>query len=370
MKIIILMPLGEQQGGSEKNLLDLISEKILDVEWVVIFQEDGSLVKQIEDLGVKTRVVPSGRLRQPIYFISAIIKIAKIAKKEKADAILSWMWKAHFYGSLAAIIAGIPSLWSQLEVPDSNLLKKIVAKLPSSGVITNSKSAKINLEKLCPQQQVNLTYPGVALHDFDPDQIESSQEIRRKLGLSIDVPIIGIVGRLQRWKGMHVLLQAMPTILEKYPQAHCLIVGGKHKLESDYAEFLEQTIIKLNLQKQVTLTGFQKNIPEWVQAMDIFVHASYNEPFGIVVVEAMALGKPVIASDSGGPTEIIENGVQGILTPYGDYHALATAILKYLDNPKFAFEIAQAGKQRSKDFSTQKYATNVVKAIREFILQV
>ena len=95
---------------------------------------------------------------------------------------------------------------------------------------------------------------------------------------------------MQRWKGIHVLIEAMPIILKAHPDAHCVVVGGRHALEPDYPEFVQAKIGDLGLEAQVTLVGLQHNVPEWMQAMDVIVHASDHEPFGIVVIEAMALG--------------------------------------------------------------------------------
>ena len=368
LKVAIIMPLGEQRGGGEKRLLDLMLEgRNADIKWLLIFQEDGSLVEQIRKLGIDVRVVPSGRMRELHRFLASVLKIASLVRQERADVILSWMWKAHLYGCPAGILAGIPSLWSQLEVPDDYWLKRAVTMLPASGVFINSKSGKAVLEKLCPQRPIRLVYPGVDLHRFNPATLPSPEETRQKLGLPLEVPLIGIIGRLQRWKGIHVLVQAMPKVLKKYPDAHCVVVGGKHKPEPDYGNYLEEQIYTLGLQKQIRLVGLQRNVPEWMQAMDVIVHASNNEPFGIVIVEAMALGKPVVAAANGGPTEIITDGINGLLTPYGNSDALASAILRYLDEPEFAHRVGSAARERSLDFSTQQYAQNFIQAIRELI---
>ena len=124
---------------------------------------------------------------------------------------------------------------------------------------------------------------------------------------------------------MHVLVEAMPAILEAHPDAHCVLVGGDHAQEPDYPAFLRERIDGLSLTEKVTLTGLQSNVPKWMQAMDVIVHASDQEPFGIVVIEAMALGKPVVAGNAAGPTEVITEGVNGLLTPYGDAAALLHA---------------------------------------------
>ncbi|MBN3892216.1 MAG: glycosyltransferase [Nostoc sp. JL31] len=366
MKVIIVMPLAEQRGGGEMMLWDLVQQgRNAGVEWLVIFLEDGPMVEQVKSLGIDARVVESGRLRQIHRFIGAVLRIAAIARRERADIIVNWMWITHISGGLAAMLAGLPAVWYQLEVPsDKTWLVRLATLIPARAIITLSQDGKQAQAEIWPHRPTPLVYPGVALDRFEPNALPTPEEARRKLGLPLHGPLIGIVGRLQRWKGMHVLVQAMPKILQKYPDAHCLVVGGKHDLEPDYENFLKAEITALGLKDQVIMAGLQRNIPEWVQAMDVFVHASDNEPFGIVIIEAMALGKPVIAGSAGGPTEIITDGMNGLLTPYGDAEQLAIAILRYLDEQEFARSAGIAARERALDFSTQNYAQNFINAIR------
>ena len=366
MKVIIVMPLAEQRGGGEMMLWDLVQQgRNAGVEWLVIFLEDGPMVEQVKSLGIDARVVESGRLRQIHRFIGAVLRIAAIARRERVDIIVNWMWITHISGGLAAILAGLPAVWYQLEVPsDKTWLVRIATFIPARAIITLSQDGKQAQAEIWPHRPTPLVYPGVALERFEPNALPSPEEARRKLGLPLHGPLIGIVGRLQRWKGMHVLVQAMPKILHKYADAHCVVVGGKHDLEPDYEDFLKAEIAVLGLKEQIIMAGLQRNIPEWVQAMDVFVHASDKEPFGIVIIEAMALGKPVIAGSAGGPTEIITDGMNGLLTPYGDADKLAIAILRYLDEQEFAQSAGVAARQRALDFSTQNYAQNFINAIR------
>lgn len=365
MKVLINMPLGEQRGGGEMMLLDLIRQgRDLGVEWLVIFLEDGPMVEDVRKLGVDTRVVVSGRLREIHRFIGAVIRITAIAKREKVDLIVNWMWITHILGGIAALLAGIPSVWYQLEVPyDKSFLVQLATLIPARAAITLSKDGQKAQSLIFPYRPTPLVYPGVDLSRFDPNILPDTTEARAKLGLPSDGPVIGIVGRLQRWKGMHVVVEAMPKVLEKYSNATCVIVGGKHALEPDYEDFLKSHIVSMGMQDKVIMAGLQQNIPEWVQAMDVFIHASDKEPFGIVIIEAMSLGKAVIAGDAGGPTEIISDSVNGLLTPYGDASALANAILRYLDNPEFAQNVGLAARKRALEFSTRCYAENFVETL-------
>jgi glycosyltransferase involved in cell wall biosynthesis len=372
MKVLAIMPLAEQRGGGEMMFWDLMQQgREAGVEWLAIFLEDGPMVEQVRSLGIKTIVIASGRLRQVHRLISAVFQIAVIARREGADAIVNWMWITHIYGGMAAIAAGLPAVWYQLEVPDGkSWLVRLATLLPARAIVTLSQDGQQGQAKIWPHRPTSLVYPGVALDRFEPNVLPLPMEARMKLGLPLHGPLIGIVGRLQRWKGMHTVVDAMPQILQKYPDAHCVVVGGKHDLEADYEEFLKAQITALGLGDRVFMAGLQRNVPEWMQAMDIFIHASDKEPFGIVIIEAMALGKPVIAGDAGGPTEIITDGVNGLLTPYGDADALAIAILRYLDEPELARTIGMAARQRALDFSTQRYAQNFINVVRAAVSDV
>ena len=369
MRVGIVMPLAEQRGGGEQTLLDLLQHGLnVNINWYVIFLENGPMVKQIEVLGVTVAVFPSGRLREPHRLIQTIEKIASFAKQEHLNVLIGWMWKAHLYSGLAAIRAGLPSLWYQQEIPDDkNVLKRIVNLIPARGVITLTKAGKKAQARLHPHGRTLQVYPGVNIDRFNPEILPTHVEVRSKLDLPQDIPIVGLVGRLQQWKGIHTLIEAMPNILLRYPNAQCVIVGGQHDLEPDYLDSIEHKISELRLGDRAILTGLQQNIPEWMQAMDVIVHASDNEPFGIVVIEAMALGKPVVAGASGGPTEIITPEVDGLLASYGDSSALAEAILRYLDDREFARCIGAAAHLRAQDFSTQHYARNFVAAIHDLL---
>ena len=276
------------------------------------------------------------------------------------------MWKGHLYSGLAAQLAKLPSVWYQLENPgELTLLKRLANVLPASGIITLSKSGEQVQSQLKPNCPIKLVYPGASIDRFNPSVLPSIQEVREKLGLPNDRPIIGIIGRLQKWKGMHVLVEAMPKILNHYSDTLCLVVGGKHNFEPEYEDQIARRITELGITDNVRMVGLQRNVPEWMQAMDVIVHASDHEPFGIVVVEAMAMGKAVVASASGGPTEIITSELNGLLANYGDSEQLANAVIRYLDDQNFRYKIGQEARIRAEDFSTQKYAKNFILKLGE-----
>ena len=367
LKVMIVMSLAEQKGGGELMLVHLMEHgRNAGIEWQVVFLQDGPMVQQIRDFGVEVQVIEAGRLRQPHKILGTIWKLRRLAKANQIDLIFSWMHKPHLYGGPAAMLCGKPAMWYQLGTPRrSSLLDWLAHLIPAKAIISCGPEGLEQQTKFWPRRPGRLVLPGVELDRFDPSKLPSAAEARRLLNLPTTGPIIGIVGRMQTWKGMHVLVQAMPAILAKHADAHCLIIGGKHDPEPNYPEFLAETIRSHGVEKRVILAGLQKNIPVWVAAMDVFVHASDHEPFGLVVLEGMAMGKPVVAGSEGGPRFIITHGENGLLAPYGNAPELARAVLTYLDDPASAAKIAQAGQQRAREFSTDRYAQNLCQAIKE-----
>jgi len=366
MKTAILMPLAEQRGGAEQ-LLRLFLRYLPDdpVNWIPIFFENGPLVEEARTLGFDVQILPVGRLRQPIRYTRAVEQLTGLFRQKQVTLVLSWMGKAHLYGGVAARVGGIPAIWFQHGIPQGRAwMDRLITRIPAAGVLACSQAAAEAQRQLRPERSIIVVYPAVDLSAFDPDSLPTPVEARRQLGLPENGPLIGMVGRLQRWKGMHTLIQAMPQILERYPEARAVIVGGRHELEPDYEDELRRLINWLGLQDRVWLTGFQTDIPRWMQAMDVVVHASDREPFGVVVIEAMALGKPVVAGAEGGPREIITEGVDGLLAPYEDVETLARQIRRYLDDPDFARRVGEAARRRAHDFSPEAFVDRLITVLQ------
>ncbi|MFM9158675.1 MAG: glycosyl transferase family 1, partial [Dolichospermum sp.] len=163
MKVMIIMPLAEQRGGGEMMFWDLMQQgRNANVEWLAIFLEDGPMVEQVRNLGIDTRVVISGRLRQIHRFMTTILRIAAIARQESVDAIVNWMWITHISGGLAAMLAGLPAIWYQLEVPDRpNWLMRLANFIPAQAIVTLSKDGQKAQGQIWPHRPTPLVYPGV-----------------------------------------------------------------------------------------------------------------------------------------------------------------------------------------------------------------
>ena len=368
LRVLAVMPLGTALGGAELMLRQLlIHGRGQGVEWIVVFLRGGPMVAEARALGLDVHVIEAGRFRNVTARLRAIRKVARLAKAGTVDLVLGWMVAGQLTAGTAAWIAGIPCVWFQVGTPRPDWLDRLSTLLPARGVIVLSRAAAAAQSRVWPRRRQWLVYPGASLDAFDPSKLPAPATARSNLGLPAQGPLIGMVGRLQRWKGMHVFIAAIARVHRARPDVRAVIVGAPHETEPRYADELREQVRALGLDGVVTFAGFQGNVPEWMQAMDVFVHASDREPFGIVVIEAMALGKPVIAGSAGGPAEIIVDGENGLLVPYGDDESLAHAILRYLDDHAFAARVGAAARIRAAVFDDRTYAANVISALRESV---
>jgi glycosyltransferase involved in cell wall biosynthesis/GT2 family glycosyltransferase len=368
IRLAIVMPSAHPHGGAEEALVHLLrNQAAAQLSAVlVILLEEGELKEVFKSTGAAVEVVPSGRLREPWKQVAAVLKIRKLLKRDRMDAVLGWMTKAHIYGGPAARLAGVSPIYFQMGVPDNGAVDRLSRMVPAVGGLACSDFAARE-QQACVRHRVLGVALAADVSRFSEAAKHSPADTRRRLGLDPDRPLVGIVGRLQRWKGMHVYVEAMSIVLKEVPNCQGVIVGGRHHLEPDYADWLTQRLQALGVSKQVPMVGVQRNVPEWMQAMDVVVHASEREPFGIVVVEAMALGKPVVATRPGGPEEIITDGSDGQLVTWNKPEELAEAILKFLRDPEWARSVGQRAKQRSAEYTMEKYAQRVGNALRKLL---
>jgi len=187
-------------------------------------------------------------------------------------------------------------------------------------------------------------YDGIDTAAFAPG---GGAAVRRELGIPPDAPLAGIVGHIQDWKGQHLVVEAVARARARFPELRCLLVGGVHRRGAEYAERIHERIARPDLAGHVVLTGARHDVPACLDAMDVVIHASVvAEPFGRVLIEAMAIGRPVIAPREGGPLLIVVDGETGLLVPPRDAGALADALLALLADPARRAAMGRAGRAR------------------------
>ena len=158
-------------------------------------------------------------------------------------------------------------------------------------------------------------------------------------------------------------------MLEKVPDAYAFVVGGVPAGDHDYETALHSLAADLGIADRLVFTGYRADLPDILKVLDVVVHASVQpEPFGRVIVEAMAMGRPVVASNAGGPTEIIDDGQTGFLVPPNDDEALATRIVELLQDPTMAERIGEAGRRAAVEKFSAESHVRLVKEVYAKVL--
>lgn len=324
------------------------------------------MVEAVRRTGATPSVVSAGRLRQPWKMATAVRSIARLAREREANVVLGWMGKAHLYGGPAARLAGVPAVWFQHALPGDppGWLDRLAGRISTCGILTCSAFVAEAQRRVTPDADIRVCHPPAAMAGSDLANVSASKG-RAALGVPEGAPLVGIAARLQRWKGIHVLLDAMRSILERHPEARLVVVGGSWPLEPGHEGELRAQSKRLGLADRVIFAGHRTDVANCMAAFDVAVHASDREPFGMVIVEAMALGRPVVAAAEGGPREIVTDGVDGLLVPHGDVGGLAFAVNRLLGDPVLAARLGAAARERAADFTVERFATSVEGALLE-----
>jgi glycosyltransferase involved in cell wall biosynthesis len=198
-----------------------------------------------------------------------------------------------------------------------------------------------------PPDKARVIHYGIEPEKFSEPRVN----LREQWGLNDDA-VVGSIGRLEPRKGHDLLIQAMPELCMRVPSA-CLLIAGHDPW--GYGKELQSLIDRLDLRKEVRLVGFQSDIAAFLSAIDVFAFATQSEGFGQVVIEAMAAGKPVVASKIAPLTEIIKEGETGLLVSHDDPRAIANAVAWLFTHPEQAQEMGKHGQERVySHFSAEK----------------
>jgi glycosyltransferase involved in cell wall biosynthesis len=322
-----------------QTVLDGVSETDHEVE--LVFFEAGPWPTELAAAGFRVEVIDTGRVRQPHRWVLAVLRLAKIFRARRPDLILNWAAKTHLYGAPAALLAGMGerTLWWQQNIPNGNWIDRCATLLPAQAVGCYSQAAARAQARMWPARSTFVVAAGTHPPASTPREAP--------LDLPADTTVIGLVGRLQSWKGQDRLLEAHALLRARGHRIHTVIVGGDaYGLSPQYAASLPVLASRLGLQSEVTMTDQVPDSGPYIEQMDILVNASDPEPFGIVLLEAMARGVAVVAVDSGGPAEFIEDGTTGVLAASGQPTDLADALERLLSSAALREEIGQAGGER------------------------
>tara|TARA_B100000315_G_scaffold69738_1_gene63538 strand:- start:2011 stop:3150 length:1140 start_codon:yes stop_codon:yes gene_type:complete len=324
-------------GGAENLLLFTIKHLNREVFCpVVIFLFKGDTLREkFNKLGI---VVKGPILSKQVSFVDGILGLRKEILKISPDIIHTHLFYANFYGRVAGWLAGVKKIVSTLHNPDYTyekntsirfILRKVADKYTGRFInkkfIAVSEAAKKDFENNLNFKNIDVVYNAVDLNEFNGN-VDCGKEISLKKELNLNKEFILLnIGRLHEQKGQSYLLKAFQHIIKKLKNIK-LLIAGDGKLEQELKDLAD----KLGIRQNVLFLGKRNDIKTIISIADILVMPSLYEGFGIAVIEAMLLRKPVVASDIDGIREIITHNKDGILVPPENPDKLALEIEKLI----------------------------------------
>ncbi|MGA7730886.1 MAG: glycosyltransferase, partial [Chloroflexia bacterium] len=383
------------RGGAEKALADIalhLDRDRFDVS-VCATRSAGNYQPLLDEAGVRTFV--QGRTSR--WDLRQWLRLVRLMKRERVDILHTHLFGSNTLGRLLGRLAGVPVIishehWSTIS-PREARVDHMLYRL-SDRVLVPSQASKSLVSKVegIPPHCIDVLYNGVDITRFTPPTPEERANARREFGIPDDALLVGMLGRLSPEKGgVDHLLKAIYRLSEYHPNTHLLIVGDGptrpdlEKLSAALDEGRRATSISRvtvednrlpttdyrqlttdNRQPSTVLfTGSRQDVPRLLGAMDLFVLPSLHEALPIVLLEAMAVGLPLVATRVGGVPEIVEHNINGLLVPPGDEDALLAALRQLAGNEELRTRLGEAGLKRVRAEFTIEGMVRHVEAIYE-----
>lgn len=373
-------------GGGEYSIFNFLKGiNREEFQPIMMFSRRGSFSEKVESLGVETVFIPyqtvelKSLINPKVFWrnIKAAFQIYKYLKNNKVDLIQCSDVLSLLILIPSKILLKIPIIYSvifQYELLRL-LLFNVLSVLFVNKIITNSKFINNYLlnNTMFLHIKTSVVYNGIDINLFQPVGDRKNNSFRNELGITNSTKLIGMVSRFDVWKGHKIFLEAASVILKKNKDIQFVIIGGllnKNEMPSINIYYNEVMNLYHNLQlgNKFLFIPHRDDMPEVVRGLDILVLPSQNEPFGLVLLEAMASGTLVIASDSGGPLEIIEPQRDGFMFKTNDAESLVTVLDYCLQGRINLSEITVSARKKVEEkFCINEYCRNLEKIYRQEI---
>lgn len=376
-KILVIDPV-DFVGGAELFNIDFLKKVNLDKFEVVLLtsgQED--YLKKLKKVSVKVLKFKFGRMKKWRFkalknLWQAVKMVKRTVKEEKIDLIHTNSIRAHIVGAVAAFLTRKKLIWVIHDFTFPKFFVRRLIRVPQK-ILISSEAVKKFTENQVPKKywsKLVLVPNGVDLEKIEKMAFKAT--LREELNLGPKVKLVGMVGRIDWWKGQDSFIRAAAKVLAKLPQTRFLIVGEASEHDEKTAQFkkkLEELQRDFDLGREVYFMGFKPNVWNVIKEFDVLVHASTEpEPFGRVVLEGMAVGTPVVASNLGGPKEIIIHKFNGLLVNPKDIDEMVRAIASVLENKDLAEKLKENGVRTIKRKYTLGKVVRSIEQVYERVL--
>jgi len=365
-------------SGAERSLLSLLAA-LPDTVRSLVATPRGRLAAEVRRLGLPTTSIPgtAGSLRlHPLHTPLALGEMAAAAgcvhlaaRRHRADLV-------HANSIRAGIVLGLarPRSASIVHIRDclppgalTTATMRLIAATATT-VVANSRYTACSVRRVAPNVCLEVVHNPVDLERWDPARID---RIRARAGLGVvgeRAMLMGVVAQLSPWKGQDTAIEALRIVREEGIDAHLLLIGSAKFVaratrfdNEGYVAGLRRLVADAGLEDYVTWMGEREDVPELVRALDVLLLPSWEEPFGRALIEAMALNVPVVATNVGGPPEIIEDGREGYLVPPREPLLWARAVRRLAEEPQRGAEMGRAGRRRVQEaFSVEHHVSSML----------
>ena len=365
-------------------LLPLVDRLEAEGYEVHITCSDSKQTRELVDRGYRVTPILIERKIAPISNLKSLWRLYRFMRRERFDAVHVHTPIAAVVGRLAAWMAGVQviiytahgfyfhdrmSAKARMVVLG---LEKLLGRITHMLLTQSSEDAATAVDEgICPKERVRWIGNGVDVASFihvgDSNGVGGYE---RWEGLAEGDRVVGFVGRMVGEKGIGELIDAMDMVIRDVPEAKLMLVGDTldDDRDSGFKEVLSRKINKNGLAPRVLFTGFVDDVPKAMASMDLYVLPSHREGMPRTIIEAMASGKPVVATDIRGCREEVVEGVTGHLVPVNDPAALADAIKKVITRPDICREMGEAGRQRAiEHFDEGAVVDREIKVYRELM---
>lgn len=370
-------------SGQEKVLLQVLKHLPRDIEAHVIVPGPGPFVNALVGLLDRVSFVPMSALETttaPMKLTSYILNglstinaLYRYIKAHEIDLVYTNSSSAHLYGAVAGWLANVPVIWHVHDIFKEGRTRKIfisaARRFATQILVVSHAVANVFLEGGLPFERVRVVHNGIDLSEWCPQRYDAGA-LRREIGATDDEVLIGIVAQLTPWKGQNVFLEAADKVASQAPNARFIVVGDSLFDKDGGARFkndLRNIVLGNGLESRTHFMGQRDDVPQILAGLDIFVHASVlPDPLPLVVLEAMAMKKGMVASAVGGVPEMVTSGRTGYLVPPGDPDATARAILDHIQNTEQSQQMRELGRRVGEEhFSQQFHLSNLFAEIRD-----
>ncbi len=335
-------------GGAQTHLVQLLSR--LDRRrfhpMVCALKAQGDLCRTVEAMGVPIFDGGLGRSLMGWGGARVLARLTRLLRRERIDIAHAYLFHPNVLTPIAGRLARVPVV-----VASKRSLDRYPARLPrwacqlgnklADRIMVNAEAIGrfVAAEERCPRAKMVLIPNGVREEALAPRA--DGRAKRREIGVPAEVPVVGAVSRLAWKKAIRHLVQAVPRLLEAAPEAR-VVIAGDGPLQAE----LEAEAGALGVRDRVLFLGSRDDTIELMATFDVFVLPSVVEGMSNALLEAMAVGRPVVATDVGGNAEVVVDGETGFLVPAAAPDQLAGAILKLIEAPEMAAEMGAAGRRR------------------------